>query len=99
LKLLITFLLFSGISYGQINKKFNNLKDCEGLELSHLPGVYEEDITIRLKVPEGGKVELITSNKFRSVASTKMTIQNTMKARKNQVQKFNLNQKEIYLIF
>jgi LysM repeat protein len=69
LKLLITFLLFSGISYGQINKKFNNLKDCEGLELSHLPGVYEEDITIRLKVPEGGKVELITSNKFRSVSN------------------------------
>ena len=40
---------------------FNDLKDYEGLELSHKPGIYEEDITVELKVPDGGRAELILS--------------------------------------
>jgi LysM repeat protein len=46
---------------------FNDLKDYEGLEISHKPGVYEEVLSLTIKVPEGGRAELITNNKFRSV--------------------------------
>ncbi len=46
---------------------FNDLRDYEGLELSHKPGIYEEDITVELKIPDGGRAELITGKKVLSI--------------------------------
>ncbi|MFZ9029028.1 MAG: CotH kinase family protein, partial [Crocinitomicaceae bacterium] len=81
---------------------FNDLKDYEGLEISHKPGVYEGDIAVKVKVPEGGRAELITNNRFRTVGNEvtisapsvlKVSYKDNAGKRRNFVGNYIVNQK------